>query len=65
MRLDVSYNLCLKLGSKLIFFNDEIMAILVLPDHFPALAAFSEGGYFSRWDQIECMRSATRLRLEK
>jgi hypothetical protein len=28
MRLDTSYNLCSKLGSKLIF--DEIMAVLVL-----------------------------------
>jgi hypothetical protein len=35
-----SYNLCSKLGSKLIFF-DEIMAILVLPDHFWILTAFS------------------------
>jgi hypothetical protein len=30
MRLDASYNLCSKLGSKLNFF-DEIMAVLVLP----------------------------------
>jgi hypothetical protein len=33
MRLDASYNLCSKLGSKLIF-RQKIMAILVLPDHF-------------------------------
>jgi hypothetical protein len=41
MRLDVSYNLYSKLGSKLIF--DEIMAVSVLPDHFPILSAFLEG----------------------
>jgi hypothetical protein len=31
--LDASYNLCSELGSKLIFF-DEIVAILVLPNHY-------------------------------
>ena len=44
MRLDANYNMCSKLGFKLIF--DEIMVILVLPDHFPILTAFSQGGYF-------------------
>ncbi len=50
MRLDASYNLCSKLRSKLIFF-DEIVAILVLPDHFTILPAFSSatyGGYTLR-----------------
>jgi hypothetical protein len=45
MRLDVSYNLCSKLGSKLIFFWDDIMAILVLPDHFSILI---DGIFLSR-----------------
>ena len=44
MRLDASYDLCSKLGSKLIF--DEIMAILVLQDHFPILTAFLRGIFF-------------------
>jgi hypothetical protein len=39
MRLDVSYNLCSQLGSKLIF--GEIMAILVLRTHSWMLTAFS------------------------
>jgi hypothetical protein len=40
MRLDASYNLyVLKIGVDTDFF-DEIMAILVLLDHFPILDAF-------------------------
>jgi hypothetical protein len=48
MRLDASYNLCSKLGSKLIFFLDKIMAVLVLSDNFTILTAFSilVGEYF-------------------
>jgi hypothetical protein len=38
--LDISYNLCYKLGSKLIFF-DKNMAVLVLPDHIDMLSTFS------------------------
>jgi hypothetical protein len=45
VRLDVSYNLCSKLGSKLIFL-DKIMATLVLPDHLWILTAFSKAGDF-------------------
>ena len=50
MRLDViSYNLCSKLGPKLICFWERIMAILVLPDifgfgpHFPKQGIFISG----------------------
>jgi hypothetical protein len=40
-RLGVSYNLCSKLVSKHILFSKKIMVILVLPDHFWILTAFS------------------------
>jgi hypothetical protein len=48
MRLDVTYDLCSKLGSKLLFIIiifiilDRILAILVVPDHFSILTVFSE-----------------------
>jgi hypothetical protein len=41
----IFYILCSKLGSKLIFW-DEIMAVLVLPDHFTILTAFFQAGGF-------------------
>jgi hypothetical protein len=46
MHLDVSYNLCSKLVSKHILFSKKIMVILVLPDHFWILTAFSGAGDF-------------------
>jgi hypothetical protein len=55
MRLDVSYSLCSKLGSKLILF-DEIMTILVLPDHFWILTAFFYAFSFLKWDPIKSLR---------
>jgi hypothetical protein len=58
MRLDASYNMCSKLGSKLIF--DEIMAVLVLPDHLPILTAFSYGRYCLESDPTKSMRTIPR-----
>jgi hypothetical protein len=48
MRLDASYNLCSKLGSKRIFGTELWLFFLgfVLPNYFPILGAFSQGGYF-------------------
>jgi hypothetical protein len=47
----------LKIGVETVF-PDEIMAILVLPEHFPILPAFFQGGYFKNWDPIKSMRCA-------
>jgi hypothetical protein len=48
MRLDASYNLCSKLGSKLIFGRSygSFSFTVKVPDHFTILSAFSIGGCF-------------------
>jgi hypothetical protein len=58
MRLDASYNLCSKLGSKQIFgrsYGSFSFAVKV-PDHFTILTAFSIGGCFSKSNPIKSMR---------